>query len=97
LIRARGRVETETRQSWEEVRDAETAEQIARMDLDLAREQTGLVLAQLEEGKVTLKDVELARYAEDERWMLRYEAACALERTRFQMLKQTRMLLAALR
>jgi outer membrane protein TolC len=97
LIRTRGRIETETRQLWEEVRDAETAEQIARMDLDLAREQTGLVLAQLEEGKVTLKDVELARYAEDERWMLLYEAASAAERTRFQILKQTRMLLAALR
>jgi outer membrane protein TolC len=97
LIRTRGRIETETRQLWEEVRDAETAEQIARMDLDLAREQTGLVLAQLEEGKVTLKDVELARYAEDERWMLLYEAASAAERTRFQILKQTRILLAALR
>jgi outer membrane protein len=97
LIRARGRVETETRQSWEEIRDAETAEQIARMDLDLAREQTGLVLAQLEEGKVTLKDVEMARYVEDERWMQLYETASVVERARFQMLKQTRMLLAALR
>lgn len=97
LIRARGRVENEARQSWEEIRDAETAEQIARMDLDLAREQTGLLLVQLEEGKVTLKDVEMARYVEDERWMQLYESTSAVERTRFQLLKQTRMLVSALR
>jgi outer membrane protein TolC len=97
LARARGRVETETRQSWEEMRDAETAEQIARMDLDLAREQTGLLLAQLEEGKVTLRDVEMARYQEGERWMQLYEATSVVERTRFQLLKQTRMLVSALR
>jgi outer membrane protein TolC len=97
LIRTRGRVETETRQSWGEIGDAETAEQIAHMDLDLAREQTGLVLAQLEEGKVTLKDVEMARYVEDERWIQLYEATSVVERARFQLLKQTRMLVAALR
>ncbi len=97
LVRARGRVETETRQSWEEIRDAEAAEQIAHMDLDLAREQTGLLLVQLEDGKVTMKDVEMARYAEGERWMQLYESTSALERARFQLLKQTRMLVAALR
>lgn len=97
LARARGRIESETRQSWEGIRDAEAAEQIARMDLDLAREQTGMLLAQLEEGKVMLKDVELARYAEDERWMQLYDATSGLERARFQLLKQTRMLVAALR
>jgi outer membrane protein TolC len=97
LLRARGRVETETRQSWEEIGDAETAEQIARMDLDLAREQTGLLLSQLEEGKVTLKDVEMARYVENERWIQLYEATSSVERARFQLLKQTRMLVATLR
>lgn len=97
LSRARGRVEAETRQSWEEIRQSETAEEIARMDLELAREQTGVLLAQLQEGKVTLKDVELARYAENERWMQLYEATTMVERARFQLLKQTRMLVAALR
>ncbi len=97
LLRARGRVEAETRQSWEEIHQAETAEEIARMDLELAREQTGLLLAQLQEGKVTLKEVELARYVENERWMQLYEATTMVERARFQLLKQTRMLVAALR
>ena len=42
----RGRVETETRQAWEEIREAETAQQVARLDLDLGREQVNLLLAQ---------------------------------------------------
>lgn len=67
------------------------------MDLELAREQTGLLLVQIEEGKVTWKDVELARYAESERWMQLHEGTTALERARFQFLKQTRMLVATMR
>jgi outer membrane protein TolC len=97
LVRARGRVEAETRQSWQEIQQADTAEEIARMDLDLAREQTATLLVQLEEGKVTLKDVELSRYAESERRIQLQEAASLVERARFQLLKETRMLVAALR
>jgi outer membrane protein TolC len=97
LVRARGRVEAETRQSWQEIQQAGTAEEIARMDLDLAREQTATLLVQLEEGKVTSKDVELSRYVENERLMQLDEAASMAERARFQLLKETRMLVAALR
>ncbi|MGD0581076.1 MAG: TolC family protein, partial [Bryobacteraceae bacterium] len=97
LQRLRGRVETETRQAWEAIREAETAKEVARMDLDLVREQVDLLLAQLEEGKATLKDVEEARYAEHERWMQLYDARTSLERAQFQLLRQTRMLVAALR
>ena len=97
MVRARGRVEAETRQSWQEIQQADTAEEIARMDLDLAREQTGVLLVQLEEGKVTQKDVELSRYMENERRMQLDEATSLVERARFQLLKETRMLVAALR
>ncbi len=97
LQRLRGRVEIETRQAWEEIREAETANEVARLDLDLAREQVNLLLAQIEEGKATLQDVEEARYAEHERWMQLYEARASLERAQFQLLRQTRMLVAALR
>jgi len=97
LVRARGRVETETRQAWQDIEQAATAEEIARLDLDVAHEQTVTLQAQLEEGKVTLKDVELARYAENERQMQVDEAATQTERARLQLLKETRMLVAALR
>jgi len=97
MQRLRGRVEAETRLAWEDIRQAETAREIARMDLDLAREQVSLLLTQLEEGKAALKDVEEARYAEHERWMQLFDARAELERAQYQLLRQTRMLVAALR
>ena len=56
-----------------------------------------MLLTQLQQGKVTLKDVEMARYVEDEQWIQLYEATSAVERARFQLLKRTRMLVASLR
>ncbi len=97
LDRLRGRVEADTRAAWEEIHQAGTAAEVARLDLDLAREQVNLLLAQLEAGKATLKDVEEGRYAEHERWMQLYDARTALEHAQFQLLRQTRMLVAALR
>lgn len=97
LDRLRGRVEADTRQAWEEIGVAETSGEVARQELDLAREQVNLLLAQLEEGKATMKDVEEARYFEHERWMQLYDARASLERAQFQLLRQTRMLVAALR
>ena len=96
MQRLRGRVEAETRLAWEDIRQAETAREIAKMDLDLAREQVSLLLSQLEEGKAALKDVEEARYAEHERWMQLYDARATFERAQYQLLRQTRMLVAAL-
>jgi len=44
-----------------------------------------------------LKDVDLARFQEEERWMQLYDARASLERAQFQLLRQTRTLVAALR
>jgi outer membrane protein TolC len=97
LQRLRAQVETDTRMAWEEIGEAETAQEVARLDLELAREQVNLLLAQMEEGKATLKEVEEARYVEHERWMQLYDARASLERAQFQLLRQTRMLVASLR
>ena len=97
LHRTRGRVENETRQAWEEIRQARTSLEIARLDLDVSREQTRILLAQLDAGRVLLKDVELARMQEEDRWLQLYEARTSLERAQLQILRQTRTLIAALK
>jgi hypothetical protein len=56
-----------------------------------------LLLSQVEAGKVRLSGLEMACYMADERRLLLYETAPVVERTRFYLLKQTRMLVAALR
>jgi outer membrane protein TolC len=94
---ARGRITADARKSYQDVHKAETARNVAKADLDLAREQVSIDLAQLEEGRVLLSQVEQARFVEDEKWLAFYEAEHSLERARLALLKETGTLLAALR
>ena len=96
LRNTRGRIEADTRGAWRRVREAETAREVARLDLDLAREQVGLLLAQAEEGRATQQQMEEARYIENERWMALDDARYALERARLEVLRQTNQLAASL-
>lgn len=94
---ARARVESDTRAAWQRVRDSEAGRDFARMDLELAREQVSVLLAQMEEGKASLQQIEQARFEEQEKWMALYDASAQLERARLNLLRHTEMLAAALR
>ncbi|MBI5283419.1 MAG: TolC family protein [Candidatus Solibacter usitatus] len=93
----RSRIEANTRNAWQKVHDAESAREVARLDLDLAREQVSLLLAQMEEGRATMKQLEEARFQEQERWLGLYDAGYQLELARFEILRHTNALVAALR
>lgn len=97
IRRLRRRVETDTRLAWQKIRDAEAARELARMDLDLAREQVSLTLARVEEGRASLRDLEQARFQEQDRWILFYDAVHDLELARLELLHRTHALSAALR
>lgn len=97
LETARRRIAVETRREFERVQTAEAAAEVARQDLDLARENLSIVLARLEEGRAALRDVEAARYLENEKWLAFYDAHYALEAARFRLLGRTGTLLAQLR
>jgi outer membrane protein len=97
LETARRRIAVETRREFERVKTAEAAAEVARQDLDLARENLSVVLARLEEGRAWLRDVEAARYLENEKWLAFYDAQYALEAARFRLLGQTGALLAQFR
>lgn len=94
---ARARVESDTRGAWHRLKDAEAGRDLARLDLDLSREQVTVLLAQMEEERATLQQVEQARFEEQEKWLGLYEATAQLERARLKLLRQTEMLAAALR
>jgi len=69
---------------------------LARLDLEVAREQVSILLAQAEEGRAGLRQLEEARSAETGKWLAFYDSAAALEKARLSLLKQTGALLAAL-
>ena len=69
---------------------------LARMQLDLAREELTVLLAQNGEGRVPISRVEQARLEESNRWMTFYEADVQELRAKLAILRQTGNLLAAI-
>ena len=93
----RTRIAVRTRKAWSEVKAFESNAEVARLDLDVAREQTGLLLALQQEGRVTQKQLEESRYIENEKWMALFDARYAADRARLDLLRETGTLLATLR
>jgi outer membrane protein len=93
----RERITLDTRKSYQDVRRAETARNVAREDLELAREQVRILLSQMEEGRSSLRQVEEARSTESERWIAYYEAQNTLEKAQLNLLRQSGTIIAALK
>ena len=93
---ARDRITVETRKGFQDVKRAQAAREIAKMDLDLTRKQISIALSQMEEGRASLRQVEDLRVAEIEKWTAFYDAQNLLEKTKLALLKQTGSIMAAL-
>ena len=95
LNNARNRVRTDLQQAFRDVHKSETAAEVARLDLDVAREQLSVLLAQMQEGRANLRQVEEARIGENDKWSAFYDAQYSMERARWSVLRVTGELLAA--
>ena len=72
------------------------AADVARLDLDVAREQLSVNLAQMQEGRLTLRQVEEARVAENAKWIAFYDAQYLIEKARWSVLRLTGDLVPAI-
>ena len=97
LEAARNRITIDARRLYQQVKQAESAREVARLDLEVARDQVSVLLAQMEEGRASLRQVEEARLAEDDKWLAFIDGNYALETARLNLLAHTGDLLAALR
>ena len=95
LNNARNKLRNDIEQAFRNVHKSQTAAEVARLDLDVAREQLSVDLAQMQEGRVQLRQVEEARVAEGDKWMAFYDAQYGLERARLSVLRLTGGLMAA--
>ena len=93
---ARNRISLDIHQSYLDIRKADVARELAQADLDLARSQLSIVLGQMNEGRASLRQVEEARFNEDEKWIAFYDAQFNSERARLNVLRETGELRAAL-
>jgi len=96
LTTARDRLTADIQQSFRDVKKADNAAEVARLDLDVAREQVSVFLSQSQEGRATLRQVEEARVAENGKWIAFYDAQYSAQRARWNLLRLSGDLLATL-
>ena len=89
LTGTRNRIISDLQRSYRDLKTAESASEVARLDLEVAREQLSVNLAQMEEGRMTLRQVEEARVVENQKWIAFYDAQYTVERARWAVLRIT--------
>lgn len=94
---ARNKIMLDIHQGYQDIHKTDIARELAQADLDLARSQLSVILAQMNEGRASLRQVEEARFNEDEKWIAFYDAQFNAERARLNVLRQTGELMAALK
>ena len=87
LTVTRNRIASDIQQSFREVKKASTGAEVARLDLEVAREQLSVTLAQMQEGRATLRQVEEARVVENDKWIAFYDAQYNVEKARWNLLR----------
>lgn len=92
----RERTVLEARRALAALQKARGAQDVARLELEVAREQTNISLAQFEEGRISLRQLEQIRAQETAKWMAFYEAQHTLETAWLTLLRQTGELMSAL-
>jgi outer membrane protein TolC len=97
INQARSRIALEAEKQFAELEKAEAARQVSRLELEVAREALAVALARFEEGRAGLRQVEEARMAEQEKWMVYYDTVAQAEAARYALLERTGKLMAALR
>jgi outer membrane protein TolC len=93
----RNRVMADTRRAYEQWQKAKEIRDLARMQLDLAREDMSVALAQNAEGRLSMSQLDQKRLEENDRWMGLYDAETQVTRTQLAILRQMGTLLVAVR
>jgi len=97
IAAAQSNLGVETRRLYREGRQAETARDVARMDLDVAREALSVLLARMDEGRASISEVEQARFTEAQKWESFYDAQTVIAKARLNLLRETGLLVSAMR
>ncbi len=71
------------------VRELDAAKEVARLDLKLAQETTGLTQSKFEEGRATLRDLEQSRLDENEKWLAFLDAEFAKQKAQLAVMEAT--------
>lgn len=89
LAATRSAVEQGAEQKVQALKEADAAQEVARLDLQLAQEQLQDREAQFNQGHATLDQLEQARVVENEKWLAFLDAGLSHERAQLDLLQAT--------
>ncbi len=89
VTNTRNRIEMDTRKLYEDLQLHKENRELAKLDLDLARDQIAIHLAQMEDGKATRRQVEESRFLEAEKWLTYWDTQYTFDRARISLLAAT--------
>ncbi|WP_031495014.1 TolC family protein [Bryobacter aggregatus] len=89
VANVRNRIEIDTRKLFDDLQLQREGRELAKLDLDVAREQINIYLVQLEEGKASRRQVEESRFLEAEKWLAYWDAQYLYDRARVSLLAAT--------
>jgi outer membrane protein TolC len=96
LNNTRNQISADLQQAFRDVKKAEMSADVTRLDLEVAREQLSVYLAQMQEGRLSLGQVEEARVVENDKWIAFYDAQYVLEKAQWSVLRLTGELVPAI-
>jgi outer membrane protein TolC len=87
LTNKKTELSAEVRQKTRKVRESDAAKEVARLELQLAQQNVGVLQAQFDEGKLNLTDMEKARLEENEKWMAYLDAGFQKQQAQLDLLR----------
>jgi outer membrane protein TolC len=85
----RSEVSLDVRQKARQRRESEAAREVARLELDLAQQNTGVVQAQFNQGRASLRDLEAAQLEQNDKWLAFLDADFARQQAQLALLQAT--------
>lgn len=87
LSNKRTQVTAEVRQKTRRLRERDAAKEVARLELQLAQQNLGVLQSQFAEGRTSLRDVERARLEENDKWLAFLDANFQRQQAQLDLLK----------
>jgi outer membrane protein len=97
MNQARNKIAANVRETYQAMHKAESARDLAKLELEVARDQVSVLMARYEEGRAPLRELEEARIAEGAKWVEYFGAQSSVERAKLDLLRHTGTLTAALK
>jgi outer membrane protein TolC len=87
LASKKSQVSAEVRQKTRRLRERDAAKEVARLELQLAQQNIGVLQTQFAEGRVSLRDLEKARLEENDKWMAFLDANFQRQQAQLDLLR----------